>query len=850
MESDSRDKLLTADDPLIRNCRSALLEEENVRLKSAINLVRQEITSSAHSSNQSELVEKIKEIVNDEELTKKDTLLRRQNVLSHVRAELEHERRIRTQEALDEAERRCYQLGKELELKVSMYEEKVSNLESTRERLQKDIDELGTEKNKLTSRIRIKEDQLTASEIKSKELIRKANQFEELFNGQLESVKVLQNDLTIASEENKGLVKEMELLNKMFYELERTHVTDALKNYKDEDSPEIALFKNAIMKEDGKDCKNPSSIDDSTKSCFKEVTTRNGTRMVLSVSKTFLKLQDLILQKKTLEDEVEKMKKINAHLANKVNLHEAKLFNITDELNKTWNYVSNLKTQHSQLHTSELILRAELAEKRNLLAKLREELEYSRESWNVVKQKTAESEKEWKSLRDEFAARRLAFKPFQPTSYTSSESGYSDRETPETPIKDESNCDVEEEEIFEELNVNESSDSDTETEKSDHEEPNNFNRAMTESTHTLFNVEDEIPIQTSLVLIPSLSYLAQVPTSLMPPLLSHDEEDYQELYHNLIQSTNRSAALANKLAEINRTSETEEYMDSEGNHDSDENSDREGDEEEEEEILENPFGSSESLDGYIRKRGLDSEGFDVLISETTLSSSSDNDYSSCCDLEEEGEEEEVEDIGTVLFEEQILPLPTSSTLPLSLTTIIPPTSVLALSREVDEESDDDNEENGDPDRLSESATTVTRFLIKHLPKQLSRLRTDKMDLEEKIRGLEARISEQNITMSELDRRTELYKKEAQKRSISSCDKCTSTIQENSSEINKHLSNSKLIWTISKIDDNVFMFLSSNGETDGEGSLIKDSVDLKNDSVYILSLKDNERILCQIKVYVR
>ncbi|CAB4061877.1 SRP72 [Lepeophtheirus salmonis] len=249
--------LLMNNDPLIRNCRSALLEEENVRLKSAINLVRQEITSSAHSSNQSELVEKIKEIVNDEELTKKDTLLRRQNVLSHVRAELEHERRIRTQEALDEAERRCYQLGKELELKVSMYEEKVSNLESTRERLQKDIDELGTEKNKLTSRIRIKEDQLTASEIKSKELIRKANQFEELFNGQLESVKVLQNDLTIASEENKGLVKEMELLNKMFYELERTHVTDALKNYKDEDSPEIALFKNAIMKEDGKDCKKP-----------------------------------------------------------------------------------------------------------------------------------------------------------------------------------------------------------------------------------------------------------------------------------------------------------------------------------------------------------------------------------------------------------------------------------------------------------------------------------------------------------------------------------------------------------------------------------------------------------------
>jgi hypothetical protein len=38
-----------------------------------------------------------------------------------------------------------------------------------------------------------------------------------------------------------------------------------------------------------------------------------------------------------------------------VNLHEAKLYNITDELNKTWNYVSTLKLQHKQLHTSEQV---------------------------------------------------------------------------------------------------------------------------------------------------------------------------------------------------------------------------------------------------------------------------------------------------------------------------------------------------------------------------------------------------------------------------------------------------------------------------------------------------------------
>ena len=44
------------------------------------------------------------------------------------------------------------------------------------------------------------------------------------------------------------------------------------------------------------------------------------------------------------------------------------------------------------------------------MAKLREELEYSRETWNVVKKKTADSEREWHALRAEFAARRKLFK--------------------------------------------------------------------------------------------------------------------------------------------------------------------------------------------------------------------------------------------------------------------------------------------------------------------------------------------------------------------------------------------------------------------------------------------------------
>ncbi len=49
------------------------------------------------------------------------------------------------------------------------------------------------------------------------------------------------------------------------------------------------------------------------------------------------------------------MNTVNSQLVQKVNAHEAKLFNVTDELNKTWNYVSTIKLQHKKLHTSEQV---------------------------------------------------------------------------------------------------------------------------------------------------------------------------------------------------------------------------------------------------------------------------------------------------------------------------------------------------------------------------------------------------------------------------------------------------------------------------------------------------------------
>merc|ERR1711971_474527 len=82
--------------------------------------------------------------------------------------------------------------------------------------------------------------------------------------------------------------------------------------------------------------------------------------------------------------------------------------------------------------------------------------------------------------------------------------------------------------------------------------------------------------------------------------------------------------------------------------------------------------------------------------------------------------------------------------------------------------DDDDDDNGvnegeDPtgrervqNALGEdtSSAAVTRFLIKHLPKQLSQLRDEKVQLEDKIHDLELVVSEQRMQMAEHERRVE------------------------------------------------------------------------------------------------
>jgi len=53
-------------------------------------------------------------------------------------------------------------------------------------------------------------------------------------------------------------------------------------------------------------------------SCYTSVDTGGGPKLVLSVSRTFIKLKDLILEKKYLRQEIDGLKELNAKLEVKV----------------------------------------------------------------------------------------------------------------------------------------------------------------------------------------------------------------------------------------------------------------------------------------------------------------------------------------------------------------------------------------------------------------------------------------------------------------------------------------------------------------------------------------------------
>uniref|UniRef100_A0A1I8NLM5 Uncharacterized protein n=1 Tax=Stomoxys calcitrans TaxID=35570 RepID=A0A1I8NLM5_STOCA len=154
--------------------------------------------------------------------------------------------------------------------------------------------------------------------------------------------------------------------------------------------------------------------------CYKSIETPQGPKAELSVSKTYLKLKDLILEKKSLVKETNRLKTLNCHLDYRLNEQEKRLSAVSLELTKTWHLVGKMQRQHRQLHTQEQILRYQLQQKRRLLHELKDELEYCRRKWQAARAKNDESQEQCNDLRREFARRKLE------DANNSAESGYSD----------------------------------------------------------------------------------------------------------------------------------------------------------------------------------------------------------------------------------------------------------------------------------------------------------------------------------------------------------------------------------------------------------------------------------------
>ncbi|CAO1432880.1 unnamed protein product [Diamesa serratosioi] len=153
--------------------------------------------------------------------------------------------------------------------------------------------------------------------------------------------------------------------------------------------------------------------------CYKSVQTATGPQSVLSVSKTFVKLKDLILEKKSLQKDTNRLKTLYSHLEVRLDKQEKRLSNVSLELTKTWHLVGKIKRQHRQLHTHEQILCYQLHQKRKILNELKSELEYCRKKWALAREKNNESEIQCRALRQEFTLRKIQ-------DQNSAESGYSD----------------------------------------------------------------------------------------------------------------------------------------------------------------------------------------------------------------------------------------------------------------------------------------------------------------------------------------------------------------------------------------------------------------------------------------
>lgn len=81
--------------------------------------------------------------------------------------------------------------------------------------------------------------------------------------------------------------------------------------------------------------------------CYKSIQTASGSsQAVLSVSKTFIKLRDLILEKRSLQKDTTRLKTLYSHLEHRLDKQEKRLSVVSLELTKTWHLVGKIKVSN------------------------------------------------------------------------------------------------------------------------------------------------------------------------------------------------------------------------------------------------------------------------------------------------------------------------------------------------------------------------------------------------------------------------------------------------------------------------------------------------------------------------
>ncbi|XP_050543194.1 myosin-J heavy chain [Daktulosphaira vitifoliae] len=198
---------------------------------------------------------------------------------------------------------------------------------------------------------------------------------------------------------------------------------------------------------------------------------------VASVSRTFLKLKDLILEKNSLVKDISRLKTLNNHLESRLDHQQERLNTVTTELNKAWNAVSKLNAQHKKLHTHEQILRYELQHKRNVLTELKQELEYCKQKWDQARVKNTQTEHDWQILREEFAHRKYSM---------SIESGFDEDDDSRMAVADNSCSSDDDESWLKSLSMDTNTDLDPADDNQSSQKPSGLKK-LEEQNRSLLN---------------------------------------------------------------------------------------------------------------------------------------------------------------------------------------------------------------------------------------------------------------------------------------------------------------------------------------------------------------------------